>query len=229
MKKRNALILGATGMVGSGCLEQLIESDLYSRVWVLSRRAPKQKHEKLSVAVVDLESVSADDLPREFLEVDDVFCALGTTKKKAGSKRRFARIDFGIPVEVARAAWQAGAKRFILVSSVGADPGSLVHYLRVKGELERALEEIGFEALHILRPSMLEGDRSEKRAGEDVGLALGRAVAPLMRGALRRYRPIKAQTVARAMLGAATRDEDGSVCIWESESLSSLAGKIPSF
>jgi uncharacterized protein YbjT (DUF2867 family) len=226
MTKRNALLLGATGLVGSRCLEQLLESDLYSRVWVLSRRALEKKHEKLSVAVVDLENVSVDELPREFLEVDDVFCALGTTKKKAGSQERFARIDFGIPLEVARAARQAGARRFVVVSSVGADPESPVHYLRIKGDLERALGKIGFEALHILRPSMLEGPRDEKRTGEDIGRVLGRMVGPLMRGALRRYRPIQAETVAWAMLGAATRDQGGNVCVWESESLSNLARGI---
>lgn len=133
--------------------------------------------------------------------VDDLFCALGTTHSKAGSRANFRRVDFDYPLAAARLGKEAGVKQYLLVSSMGADPGARVHYSKVKGELEAALADLGLPALLIFRPSLLLGERQERRPGESMAAALMRLIDPLMAlGPLTRVRAIKGETVARAMI-----------------------------
>jgi uncharacterized protein YbjT (DUF2867 family) len=148
--------------------------------------------------------------PADFQGVDDVFCAFGTTIKQAGSQAAFRAVDYDLPMIAARAAKPAGARQFVLVSSIGADSKSTNFYLRTKGELERDLAEIGFTALHILRPGLLLGERREHRAGESVAQKAAPILNLFLRGALRKYRSIPAATVARAMVGAAVQGKPGT-------------------
>jgi len=150
--------------------------------------------------VVDLERLEEH---ASLVAADDVFCCLGTTRKQAGSPERFRQIDFGIPEALGRAAAERGTGQFLLVSSVGASPRAGSLYLRTKGELEEALAGLRFRALHVFRPSFLVGERQEKRPGERAGIAVAKGVAWAMVGGLKRYRPVKAEVVARAMLAAA--------------------------
>jgi uncharacterized protein YbjT (DUF2867 family) len=133
---------------------------------------------------------------------DQVFCALGTTMRDAGSQAAFRRVDLEYPVALARAARQRGVRHFLLVSAVGASPTSRAFYNRVKGEVEAAITSIGFPALTIARPSLLLGQRSERRFGEQVGKVLG-MVAPAP------WKPVPAMRVARALVEAARRDASG--------------------
>ena len=206
MTPRRALLAGATGLVGRGCLAALAAADEYEHVVTPVRRTLAAPHPKVHV----LEGAFRDgvSLP-DFPPVDDVFCCLGTTMRNAGSREAFRQVDLELPLALARATRARGARQFLFVSSVGADSASRTFYLRVKGETEAGLAEIGFDALLVFRPSFLLGDRDEWRAGEVVAKALAPIVTPLLRGSLKRYRPIPAAIVAQAMVAAALAGHHG--------------------
>ena len=197
---RTALVAGATGLVGSHVLELLLADPQWSHVVTVGRRKPSQQHAKLEQRVLDLSGLeSVSDL----VHVDDVFCCLGTTIKQAGSQPAFRLVDHDFVVGLARAGLRAGATQFLLVSAIGADPESRVFYSRVKGETEAAIRKLSYRGIQIFRPSLLLGDRSEFRLGERIAM-LGAPMLPLLLvGRLRRYRPIQAATVARAMISIA--------------------------
>lgn len=187
-----AAIAGGTGFIGS-ILINLLETDKsFEKVAVLSRRELPLP-EKFEVLVGDISSQKLD-------EVDVAFCSLGTTIKTAGSQEAFYKVDHDLVLDFAQNAKAAGAKTFILVSSVGATPKTSNFYLKVKGEVEQDLQELGFESLIILRPSLLMGDRDEFRLGELAGKAIMKLFNPLMVGSMAKYRGIEGKTVAKAML-----------------------------
>ena len=204
-EKKTALLAGATGLVGGHCLRLLLDQGHYARVVALVRRRLDVEHARLEQRIVDFDRLEGG----EPIEAADVYCALGATIRKAGSQEAFRRVDHTYPKALAELAAKGGARRFILVSSVGADPGAGSFYLRVKGELERDVSVLPFEAVHILRPSFLLGDRGERRTGEAIGIALARGVQGALLGGLRKYRPIEASTVAAAMVAAAQRGAPG--------------------
>ena len=204
--ERRALLAGATGLVGRALLALLLDSPRYRRVQVLLRReAPElAAHRKLTVAVVDFAALPS--VP----PADDVFIALGTTIKAAGSQQAFRRVDFDAVVGTARAGRAAGAKRLLVVSALGADAASSVFYNRVKGEMEQAVGALGYDSVVIARPSLLLGDRAalgqRKRAGEEWAQRLLR---PVLGWVPARVRPIRAQDVASSMLRAALETRPG--------------------
>lgn len=212
---RTALLAGATGLVGSLCLEELLVSDEYESVIVLSRRSIDRVHTKLRILITDFEAL---DQRGEALRADDVYCCLGTTMAKAGTRARFKTVDYQYPLGLAHAARRQGAERFVLVSSLGADPAARSFYLRVKGEIEDAVAREGYASLVILRPSLLLGDRPERRPLERVAQRVSRRLAPVMIGPLRRVRPVEATAVARAMVRLATSDLRGTRVV-ESEEI----------
>lgn len=197
---RTALLAGATGLIGSHVLKLLLAEDEWSRVVTVGRRPSPELHEKLEQRVLDLgELETVSDLPH----VDDVFCCLGTTIKQAGSQPAFRRVDHAFVLGVAHAGLHAGAKQFLLVSAIGADPGSRVFYSRIKGETESAIRRLAFQGVQIFRPSLLLGERTEFRLGERIAMVVAPPLSLLLLGRLRRYRPIRAATVARAMVNLA--------------------------
>lgn len=202
METRNALVAGASGLVGGFLLDALLESPLYREVCSLGRRPLPRQHPKLTQRTVDFAQLESEALPSG----DDAFCCLGTTIKKAGSQEAFRAVDHDAVLAFAQAARKAGARRFLLVSALGADPHSRIFYNRVKGETEEDLKGVGFESLIILRPSLLLGDRAESRPGERAAIVVSKALGPLLRPFS--GRPIEARTVARAMLTLA-RDAAG--------------------
>ncbi len=203
---RTALVAGASGLVGGHLLQLLLTDSAYGRVISLSRRLLETRDPKLWQDIVDFGSV---DAPNDLPHIDDVFCCLGTTIKTAGSQRAFRRVDYDYVFAFARIGQRAGAAQFLLVSAIGADPASRVFYSRVKGEVEVAVRRLPYEAVQIFRPSFLMGKRKESRLGERLGVPVARAVAPLLVGPLRRYRPIQAADVARAMVQIAKEQPRG--------------------
>jgi uncharacterized protein YbjT (DUF2867 family) len=195
--QRSALLVGATGLVGSFLLERLLASPRYARVVVWARREIGKAHPKLKLEIVDFER-----LAQRRLEAEDVFCCLGSTIRQAGSQEAFHHVDFDYPVVLALAAARAGAKRFLVVSALGANPRSRVFYNRVKGEMEEVVRVAGVPKAYIFRPSLLSGPRKEERMGERIGLLVGALLGPL----LGKYRPIHADQVAAAMVRAAELD-----------------------
>jgi uncharacterized protein YbjT (DUF2867 family) len=192
---RTALIVGATGLVGSHCLRRLLEEPRYATVVALARRPLSVTHPKLRIELADLANLDA----APSVSCDDVYCALGTTIAKAGSKDAFRAVDHHMVVGAARFALRGGSTRAALVTSVGADRPGGNFYLQVKAETEAAVTALPYRAVHILRPGLLLGERTESRPME----AFFRAVAPalnlLLVGPLRRYRAIHAADVGRAM------------------------------
>jgi len=207
---RKALIAGATGLIGGLLLRQLLEDRTWAQVTAMVRRDPGVESSKLQPLIVDFNELSerAEALTGD-LSFDDVFCCLGTTIKKAGSRDAFHRVDHDYVLAVARAGKAAGATRMVVVSSVGAGPKALSFYLRVKGEMEASLEALDYPALHILQPSILLGDREESRPGEALGIAAARKGNFLLGGVLSKYKGIEAVDVASAMVAAAKRGDDG--------------------
>jgi uncharacterized protein YbjT (DUF2867 family) len=208
---RTALLAGATGLVGSHVLDALLADDTWSQVVTAGRRTTAERHEKLEQRVLDLSAIEAyGDLPR----VDDVFCCLGTTLKRAGSRDGFRRVDHDFVLGLARAGLRRGANQFLLVSAIGADPASRVFYSRVKGEVEAAVRALPYRAVQIFRPGLLLGDRTEFRLGERIAMSLAPIAQPLLLGPLRRYRSIQAGDVARAMVRIA-REAPRGPNVWE--------------
>jgi len=196
-----AIVIGATGLVGSECVRQLAAHPGFQRVTALTRRAISAD---LVAAKVKTELVDFDrlDARPEVFQATHLFCALGTTIKQAGSQSRFRQVDFDYPLRAAELALAAGVRHFLLVSSVDANPASRSFYLRVKGELEAAIEGLGFRSVTVIRPSLLLGDRNEFRLTEEVAKRLSWAFP-------RKYRPVYARDVAAALVVVAALDRPG--------------------
>jgi uncharacterized protein YbjT (DUF2867 family) len=207
MPGKSALLAGASGLVGSRCLAQLLADPTYGRVVALGRRQLPHTDAKLEQQVIDFDRLGAEGVP--FPSVDDVFCCLGTTMKRAGSREAFRRVDFTYIVSLAAQALQHGARQFLLVSALGANPRSGIFYNRVKGETEAAVARLPFVGRQIFRPSLLVGERTERRAGERAGSVVLQALSLALRGPLRKLRPIGADFVARAMVEVARRAPPG--------------------
>lgn len=204
---RIALLAGATGLVGRALLPLLLASEHYRLVHVLLRRAVPdiQADAKLKLHRVDFAR-----LPATFPTVDDVYIALGTTIKVAGSEAAFRQVDLEFVLETARAALAAGATRLAVVSALGADPGSRAFYNRVKGEMQAAVTQLGYTSVVIAQPSLLLGDRTvlgqPSRNGE---VWAARLLEPLGRVVPKGIRPIAARTVAAALLAALVEGKPG--------------------
>jgi uncharacterized protein YbjT (DUF2867 family) len=194
-----ALLAGASGLTGGYTLDALLAAPDVTRVIAVTRRPLGRENSRLANRIVQFERLESQ---LKGTVCDVALCCLGTTLRKAGSQQRFRAVDIDCVLGFARAAKAANARRFVVMSSVGADPSSRNFYLRTKGEMEEELEGVGFESLDILQPSMLLAFRAEMRPLELVSSALMPLAAPLLRGKYAPYRAISARTVAAAMVGA---------------------------
>jgi uncharacterized protein YbjT (DUF2867 family) len=195
MSTNTVWIAGGSGLVGGELLKQLLGDDAFGRVISVGRREVSQKHLKLTQAIVDFaDPATFAGLPAP----EAAFSCLGTTIKKAGSKEAFRAVDFDAVLSFAKVAKSRGARAFLHVTSAGADSRSSMFYSAVKGQIEEALIDVRFESLVTLRPSILDGERSDSRPLEKVGLSIGRALGPL----LGKYRPTPATAVAAAMIAS---------------------------
>jgi uncharacterized protein YbjT (DUF2867 family) len=187
------LLVGATGAVGQAVLDLALQDARVAGVTALTRRA-LPPHAKLTNPVVDFAQLPAD---APYWQVDAVVCTLGTTRRIAGSDEAFARVDRDLPAAVAKLARQGGASRFALNTSLGADARSGNLYLRVKGQAEQLVEQAGYPSLTIVRPSLIDTERADRRPGEQVGLLFARLLRPAIP---KRYRAVTPQAIARALL-----------------------------
>jgi uncharacterized protein YbjT (DUF2867 family) len=212
-----AWIAGASGLVGSKLLPLLLADPAVTAVASLGRRPVEFAHPKLAQRTVDFAAPDVAGLPAP----DVALCALGTTINKAGSAEAFRAVDHGAVMAFAKAAKSAGARRFVVVTALGADAKSMVLYNRVKGEVEADLRALGFDSLAIARPSLLLGDRAESRPGERVAVVVSRVLGGLLRPF--ESRPIEAEVVAKALL-AITRDPPKGAVVFPSSRLQTLGG-----
>lgn len=197
--KKKAIILGATGLTGSHLLKLLLEDTTYDLVKVFTRKKLPISHPKIEEHVVDLLKLS--DHADKFT-ADVVFCCIGTTKAKTPNKELYRAIDYGIPVEVAKLCKQNSINSFIVISAIGANPKSKVFYNRLKGEMERDVLAQQIKHTHLLQPSLIVGNRDEKRIGEDLSKQFMRIFGFLIPA---RYKMIEGKTIARAMAQLASK------------------------
>jgi uncharacterized protein YbjT (DUF2867 family) len=213
-KHTTALVAGASGLVGGECLRRLVESARYDRIIVVTRRdlGEAAQHPKVRQLVVEFDRLGEI---REKLRADHVFCTLGTTIRKAGSKARFSKVDCEYPLSLARLARMNDAQHFSIVSALGASRSSPFFYSRVKGEVEQGLRTMGWPSLAIFRPSVIAGERGESRP-------LERVSEHLLRLAPATWRPVAASDIAAAMVAIAIESPPG-VTVVESRDIPARA------
>lgn len=204
------LLLGATGAVGREVLAAALADPRVAQLIAPTRR-PLPPHPKLLNPVIDSAALPAD---APWWQVDAVICALGSTIKIAGSQAAFAAVDRDLPIEVGRLARAAGASRYALTSALGSSPRGNF-YLRTKAEAEAGIRALGYPVYTVVRPSLIEAEREQKRPGEQIGLRVARVLGPLIP---RRYRPVPAERIAQALLAGVLRVQPGEQVV-ESEAL----------
>ena len=216
---KKAILFGATGLVGKHCLSLLVEHEAYDEIICFTRRPVNYKSDKITNEVIDF-----NDLDAYSSQIcgDDLFLCLGTTKAKAGSERAFYEVDFTYNYKAAMHAKKNGVSQVLLVSSIGANTGSLFFYTRVKGELEKTIKKLEFWSTHIFRPSLLKGEREEPRLKEELAVILGKGINLLTRGGLENLTPVDAKIVAMAMVNAAQKIKKGTN-YYESNQLVNIA------
>ena len=203
---RIALVAGATGLVGQFLVQRLLVSGAYDRIKLLTRREIAMDDARVENILSDYSNL--DDLGKK-LQADDVFCCLGTTLKKAGSRAAFEKVDYQMVVDLARASHAAGAKQFMVVSAAGTTEHSPSFYSRVKAHMERDVAAVGFDAVHIVRPALLIGAREERRPAEHISQMLMPLFNPLLVGSMKKYRSVRGEDVADALLQLARRETRG--------------------
>jgi uncharacterized protein YbjT (DUF2867 family) len=203
---KKALVAGATGLIGTELIRYMVHQNHYDQIHVLLRKPLNFTHTKLVQHQIDFEQL---DQYATLFKVNDVFCCLGTTIAKAKTQVAFTRVDKVYPVQMAQLAYQNGAQQFFVVSSISANARSKGFYLRTKGEMEQAVQAIPLNGVHIFRPSLLLGQRSEFRLGERVGEQLAKIIPFVFQGKRSLYHPIQAKEVAQAMLRIAKHPSSG--------------------
>lgn len=209
----HAVVAGATGLVGSHVVDTLLDQPACESVTALVRSELGRRDLRLQLRVVNYDNPEPAMIPES---TDAVFCCLGTTSDKAGSREAFRKVELDYVVELARLARARGVDHFLLISSLGANPRSRFFYNRVKGMVESELRDLDFPHLSILRPSLLLGEREETRVGEEVAAVFLRWFRFVLIGGWRKYRAIEAATVATAMVHIALHPAAG-VSIYESD------------
>jgi len=215
---KTAIVAGGTGLVGGHLVDLLRRSTMFDSVKVLVRDEQQVSMDGVQSLVVDYDHL--DKYIAE-LKADIVFCCLGTTIEKAGTKEKFRKVDYHYPLKLAELAKSNDCKQFNIITSARSNPESWFFYYKTKGEAERSLSELQLKNLNIFRPSLLLGERKEKRTSELVIAKLSKVLKPLMVGKLKKYRAIQSEIVARAMLQVAHKVSTGKHII-ESDMIQTL-------
>lgn len=224
MSEKIAAIIGATGLTGNHLAELLSRDTTYKETRLLVRRPLNTPYPKTVTRLIDFSDYESFRLAIEGSEV--VFCAVGTTQKKVKRNREaYRKVDYEIPMLAARICKDAGVEKFIIVSSVGADPESRNFYLQLKGEVERDLAKSGIRSIHIMQPGMLLGKRNEKRILEAGTKPIMKAFSVLLKGSLSKYKPIHSKEVAAAMLACSKLEKPGFF-VHQYDDMKKLSGMI---
>jgi len=214
---KTALLFGASGLVGSHVLSQLISNNNYSKIKLFVRTSIDISDPKIEIIQTDFNNLENH---REDIKGDDCFFCIGTTKKNSPNKNEYKRVELEVPKQIAQIAKSNSVNSFVFVSSGYADPKSSGDYLKFKGEVEEELKKLNFPKLGIMRPSFLLGDRKEKRIGEKIGIFVFKLLSPLFLGPLKKMKPIHSAIVAKGMI--AIIQNDSSQTIFESNEISEI-------
>lgn len=215
---KTALVFGSSGLVGSHLVRLMNKNSIYKKIKLFVRSTSEIKTSKIEIINTDFNNLSNH---KEDINGDDCFFCVGTTKKKTPDKDEYRRIEYDIPVEIAKIAKSNSINSFFYVSSGFADPKSSSAYLKNKGQVEEELIKLNFSILGIMRPSFLVGNRKEKRPGEEVGIFFFKIFSPLLLGPLKKMRPIQSEKVAKVMIKVA--NENLKKTIFESNEIAELA------
>ena len=200
MTSKTAILFGATGLIGSYVLQELLKDERYERIILFSRKSLHTGSHKVIEIITGFED---KEIIENHLYGDEIYCCLGTTIRKAGNQEAFRKVDYSLPLMIGVAAKKNGIRKMLVVSSLGADAQSSNFYLRTKGEMEQSLKSLSIPSLHFFRPSMLLGPRTESRPAETIGKIAMEAISFLFIGGLKKYKAIPAHTVAKAMISVA--------------------------
>ena len=214
---KTALLFGASGLVGSHLLNQLIKDTNYSKIKLFVRSVTEIIDPKVEIIKIDFNNLQNH---KEDVKGDDCFFCIGTTKKNSSDKDEYRRVELDIPKEIAKIAKLNLVNSFIFVSAIYANPNSSGDYVRFKGLVEEELKRLNFPKLALMRPSFLMGDRKEKRVGEKIGIFVFKLLSPLLLGPFKKMRPIHSETVAKAMIRAANENLEKN--IFESNEIAEL-------
>ena len=214
---KTALLFGASGLVGSHVLSQLISNNNYSKIKLFVRSSIDISDPKIEIIQTDFNNLENH---REDIKGDDCFFCIGTTKQNSPDKSEYRRVELEVPKQIAQIAKSNLVNSFVFVSSGYADPKSSGDYLKFKGEVEEELKKLNFPKLGIMRPSFLLGDRKEKRIGEKIGIFVFKLLSPLFLGPLKKMKPIHSAIVAKGMI--AIIQNDSSQTILESNEISEI-------
>lgn len=219
--KKTALVIGSSGLIGSHLVIQLLSNPNFDKVIVFNRRPCLILHPKIEEHLIDFNDLKPIE---PFVKGDVMFCTMGTTIKKAGSKEAFRLVDVVYPEQFAQMALNNQVKQFLLISSLGADLESNNFYLKTKGEIETFLQQSAFNSVSILRPSLLLGDRKEFRLGEKLATYILPVLSLFLIGPFKKYKAIEAKTVAKAMVNIALQNKPGFT-IYPSDELQTIGNQ----
>ena len=215
---KTALIFGSSGLIGSHLLNIILQNNKYNKVKLFVRSMPENNDSKIEIIQTDFTNLEKH---KNSIVGDDCFFCIGTTRKDAPDKNEYRRIEYEIPVNVAKIAKSNSVNSFVYVSSLGANPKSSGSYLKNKGQVEEELKNLNFSKLAVIRPSILLGNRKTFRLGERIGIFVMRSLSIFFLGNLKKYKPIRAEYVAKAMVAIAEKNYDKT--IFESDKLEDLA------
>ena len=214
---KTALVFGSTGLVGGHLVKKLIKSNTYSKIKIFVRSDPEIKDSKIEIIDTDFYNLKNH---KEDIKGDHCFFCIGTTKKNAPKENEYRRIEYNIPVKIAKLAKLNSVKSFLYISSGFANPKSTSSYLKNKGEVEEELKKLNFLKLGIFRPSFLMGNRKEVRLGEKIGTFFFKLISPVLLGFLSKIKPIHSDIVAEVMIKVA--NESLQQIIFESNEIANL-------
>lgn len=217
---KTAIILGATGLTGRILLQKLLKDPRYGKIILFSRSTVKIENSKIEEHLVDLFQL---ENYKEQFKADQVFCCIGTTKSKTPNEETYRKIDYGIPVTAAKLCKENGISNFTVISALGANPDSVVFYNKVKGEMQRDVMAQKIKNTYIFQPSLIAGDRQEKRFFENLAKQVMKILNYVLIGPLKKYRSIHPVTIARAILIVAKKGYEKSVI--ESDEIKKIAAE----
>ena len=217
---KTALIFGSSGLIGNQLLSIILQNNNYNKVKLFVRSVPENNDSKVEIIQTDFTNLEKH---KDSIVGDDCFFCIGTTHKDTPDKNEYRRIEYNIPINVARIAKSNSVKSFVYVSSMGANPNSSSSYLKNKGQVEEELNNLNFPKLAVIRPSLLLGKRKRHRLGESIAQYATQKLSSFFLGNLKKYKPIQAQYVAKAMVAIAQNNYQKT--IFESNLLEEIGKK----